>query len=71
MKSKQTTDATYNVIKNSQNLQIIVLLFQYNKTECHDITEILLKVALNTMTLILTHTLSREWFISLLYVHTQ
>jgi hypothetical protein len=26
-----------------------------NKTDCHDITEILLKVALNTITLTLTH----------------
>ena len=26
-----------------------------NKTDCHDITEILLKVALNTITITLTH----------------
>ena len=29
-----------------------------NKTDNHDITEILLKVALNTITLILTHTIT-------------
>ena len=32
-----------------------------NKTDCHHITEILLKVALNTITLTLTHRRSISW----------
>jgi len=32
-----------------------ILVSSMKKTDCHDITEILLKEALNTITLILTH----------------
>ena len=37
------------------------LWFPPNKTDCHDITEILLKVALNTKNLTVTHYKIYEW----------
>ena len=33
---------------------VVSLVFSTNKTDCHDITEILLKVALNILTLNIT-----------------
>ena len=47
----------------------VLCFFSPNKTDCHDITEILLKVALKTITLILT-TRTRTKLFYWVFVHT-